>query len=83
METQKMVLATIAVLALVAIIYVLYNWTPAQPPMSAQVSPMVNHIEAFSGDSAAPASQVMVGSGIQGEQMPSMVDASESIEFIE
>lgn len=78
-----MVLATIAVLALVAIIYVLYNWTPAQPPMSSQISPMQNHIEAFRNDSAAPASQVMVGSGIQGDQMPSMVDASESIEFIE
>ena len=83
MEMQKMVLATIAALALVAIIYVLYNWTPAQPPMSAQVPPMLNHIEAFGGDSAAPADQVMVGSGVQGGQMPPMVDASESIEFVE
>ena len=78
-----MVLATIAVLALVAIIYVLYNWTPAQPSLSAQVPPMLNHIEAFGNDSAAPADQVMVGSGVQGGQMPSGVDASESIEFIE
>lgn len=77
-----MVLTTIAVLALVAIIYVLYNWTPAQP--SAQmVPPMLNHIEAFGGGSAAPAEQVQTGSGVQGEQMPSMVDASESIEFVE
>jgi len=83
MEMKNMVLATIAVLALVAIVYVLYNWTPAQPPMSAQAPPMLNHIEAFGGDSAAPADQVMVGSGVQGGQMPPMVDASESIEFIE
>jgi hypothetical protein len=80
MEMKKMVLATIAALALVAIVYVLYNWSPA-PPM--QVPPMQNNFEAFSSDSAAPADQVQVGSGVQVGQMPYMVDASESIEFVE
>lgn len=77
-----MILITIAVLALVAIVYVLYNWSPAQP--SAQmVPPMLNHIEAFGGDSAAPAELIQTGSGVQDEQMPHMVDASESIQFVE
>jgi len=85
---NKIVTVTLAVLALVAIGYILvsYNSDSTTPSTSQGMrSPMMMPIENFQSE-GAPADQVSVSSGM-GMPMPTQpmqsVDASESIQFVE
>lgn len=81
---NKIVTITLAVIALVAVGYLLvsYNSTPARTTTT-MPPPMRMQVEAFAGE-GAPADQVSVLSGVQMPTQPSlMVDASESIQFVE
>ena len=81
---NKIVTITLAVIALVAVGYLLvsYNSSPAQTTTT-MPPPMRMQVEAFAGE-GAPADQVSVLSGVQMPTQPSlMVDASESIQFVE
>lgn len=81
---NKIVTITLAVIALIAVGYLLvsYNSSPAQTTTT-MPSPMRMQVEAFTSE-GAPADQVTVLSGAQMPTQPGqMVDASESIQFVE
>jgi hypothetical protein len=83
---NKIVTITLAVLALVAIGYIIVSSnSDSRATVSTMAPPMKMAIENFAGE-GAPADQVSVMSGMQAAaaaQAGQMVDASESIQFIE
>jgi len=81
---NKIVTITLAVIALVAVGYLLvsYNSAPANTTTT-MPPPMRMQVEAFASE-GAPADQVSVLSGVQMPTQPGlMVDASESIQYVE
>jgi hypothetical protein len=81
---NKIVLITMAVLALVAIGYIIMSsGSDSRATATTMAPPMKMAIENFAGE-GAPADQVSVMSGMQAATQPAqMVDASESIQFVE
>jgi len=83
---NKIVTITLAVLALVAIGYIIVSSnSDSRATVSTMAPPMKMVIENFAGE-GAPADQVSVMSGMQAAaaaQAGQMVDASESIQFVE
>ena len=80
---QKVVTIVLAVLAILAIGYLImsYNSGSTMPTRSQMMQPMMMGVEGFE---SAPADSVSVGSGAMPTMMSSQnVDASESIQFIE
>jgi hypothetical protein len=90
MQTSKIVTIVLAVLAIIAIGYLImdYNSGSTMPMKGQMAPPMMNHMMNYEGFvDNAPAGQVSVSSGMVPSQMAvsqnSGVDASESIQYVE
>ena len=89
MQTSKIVTIVLAVLAIIAIGYLImdYNSGSTMPMRGHMAPPMMNHMMNYEGFADAPAGQVSVSSGMVPSQMAvsqnSGVDASESIQYVE
>lgn len=80
---NKIVTITLAVVALIAIGYLIMSYNSTPVATNAMKPPMQMAVENFAGE-GAPADQVTVLSGAQMPAQPTqMVNASESIQFVE